>query len=494
MRNILFSSVIPLALTASHAVAESCSSADMQARDYSGQTLRILSHEPPVMGGPMAARGARFAELTGAEFEITHVGFGDLYQEVMFPFMFEEDSYDVVVYGSLWIGDFEPFLARVPERIKQTEEFSSVTSTYRQIATWADETVQFPIDGDRHYLKYRRDALENPEHQAKFEAEYGRPLAVPTTWKEYAEVARFFTGWDWDGDGEVEYGAAEFANGLMMFSSFMSRSAPYVNHPDVGGGVFFDLETMTPLINSSGFVRALEDMVAAREYWPPNGDQFSVGEEVNSFGGGEVAMSFTYDDSTARAMEPDSPIRGLLGFALPPGATEAWNNETGAWDELNSVNHVPYIAWGWTAGVPASSPNTDMAFDYLCFFISDENHVADLSVGHSGVNPFREGDFLASHYVDNAGWPEDVAQSYANALAAVDASPRKMFDLRTPGVNQFIEALVTGLSSAVHDGADPQEALDQVASDWTNILNEVGIDTVRQAYAPIVAIEDGATN
>ena len=480
-------------LSSTALVAEdmACSPEVMATRDYSGELLRILSHEPPVMGGPMARNSARFGELTGADVEVTHVPFGDLYQELMFPFLLGEDSYDVVVYGSLWIGDVAGYLSPVPRAYLDTPELSSVTPTYRRIAEWKGVMTQFPIDGDRHYLKYRTDALLNPDYQARFEAATGRPLTVPRTWEEYDEVARFFSGWDWDGDGELEYGAAEFTGGQMMFSSFMSRAAPYANHPEVGGGVFFDLDTMEPLINTPGFVRALEDMVSAREYWPPGGDQFSVVGEINSFGGGQVAMSFTYDDSTARAMEAASPIREDLAFAPPPGSYEVWNRVTGAWDRLDEPNVVPYIAWGWTSAVPASAPNQDMAFDYLCFFITDEIHNEDLSVGHSGVNPFRSSDFSADYYVENAGWPEPVANSYAAALSAVDRSPRKAIDLRTPGVNQFIEALDAGLSAAVHGGEDPQTALDRVAEDWRNILNEVGVEKVRDAYSYVVLLEDG---
>ncbi|MEZ5936140.1 MAG: ABC transporter substrate-binding protein [Alphaproteobacteria bacterium] len=479
--------------TAVFAATQACSPSAMSKRDYGGRPLRILVHEKPVMGEPMALNAERFAALTGADLSVTHVPFGDLYQEMMVPFLLGEDAYDVVVYGSLWIGDVAPYIAPVPARFLETPELRSVTPTYRQIASWDGRMIQFPIDGDRHYLKYRKDALENPDYQARFQKVYGRSLTVPTTWQEYEEVARFFSGWDWDGDGALEYGAAEYTSvaGMMVFSSFMSRAAPYAKHPDVPGGFFFDLETMEPLIDTPGFVRALEDMVRARQYWPPNGDQFTVVDEIESFGGGQTALSFTYDDSTARAMEPGSPIAGEMGFAPPPGSREVWNRRTGQWDHFAEPNVVPYIAWGWTSAVAASSPNRDMAFDYLCFFITDENHNHDLGIGRFGVNPFRSSDFSWAYYHRQAGWPEAAARDYAAALAFVDGAPHKVLDLRTPGVNQFMEALVTGISAALHDGVAPKEALERVAADWRNIANEIGIEEVRAAYRSVVAVEDG---
>jgi multiple sugar transport system substrate-binding protein len=480
------------------AAEPACSSAEMSKRDYTGKPLRILVHEKPVMGEPMALNAERFSSLTGADVQVTHVAFGDLYQELMMPFLLDQDMYDVVVYGSLWIGDVAPYITPVPTRLLDTPELSSVTPTYRQIASWDGRMLQFPIDGDRHYLKYRRDALDNPDYQKRFQEAYGRPLTVPKTWREYEEVAAFFSGWDWDGDGVPEYGAAEFTSvaGMMVFSSFMSRAAPYAKHPDIPGGVFFDVETMEPLINTPGFVRALEDMVKAKRYWPPKGDQFTVVDEIESFGGGQAAMSFTYDDSTARAMETGSPIRDQMGFAPPPGSHEVWNRRTRTWDHFDEPNVVPYIAWGWTSAVTASSPNADMAFDFLCFFISDENHRRDLGIGRFGVNPFREADFSWAYYHQEAGWPEAAAREYTAALGFVDRATHKILDLRTPGVNQFMEALVAGISDALHNGVEPQRALDRVALDWRNITNEIGVETVRAAYRAVVAVEDGvpATN
>jgi len=497
IRRVITQVVVTMAcLFISHAALagpSACSSAEMSKRDYAGRPLRILVHEKPVMGEPMAQTAERFATLTGAEVQVTHVAFGDLYQELMIPSLLGRDAYDVVVYGSLWIGDVAPYIAPVPERLLATPELRSVTPTYRQIASWDGRMLQFPIDGDRHYLKYRRDALEKPKYQEPFQEIYGRPLTVPTTWQEYDEVAEFFSGWDWDGDGALEYGAAEFTSvsGMMVFSSFISRAAPYAKHPDVPGGFFFNLETMEPLINTPGFVRALDDMVRAKRYWPPNGDQFTVVDEIESFGGGQAALSFTYDDSTARAMEPGSPIADKVGFAPPLGSRHVSNRRTERWDDFEEPNIVPYIAWGWTSAVPLSSPNPDVAFDYLCFFITDENHRRDLRVGRFGINPFRESDFSWTYYHQQAGWPESAARDYETALAFVDRAPHKVLDLRTPGVNQFMEALVAGISDALHHGVAPQKALDRVAADWRNITNEIGVEDVRRAYRAVVAVEDG---
>ena len=36
---------------------------------------------------------------------------------------------------------------------------------------------QYPVDGDRHYLKYRKDVIDNPEMQKKYKADTGKELS-----------------------------------------------------------------------------------------------------------------------------------------------------------------------------------------------------------------------------------------------------------------------------------------------------------------------------
>ena len=86
-----------------------CSYAATDAKDYSGRTLNIITHAIPVIGEPTALHAEQFAELTGAEVNVVHVPFGDLFQRIMIPFQSEQNAYDVMFYPSLWIGDFSRF-------------------------------------------------------------------------------------------------------------------------------------------------------------------------------------------------------------------------------------------------------------------------------------------------------------------------------------------------------------------------------------------------
>jgi len=469
-----------------------CSFEATSKKSYKGRTLSIVTHAVPVMGEPTALHAKQFEELTGAKVKVVHVPFGDLFQKIMIPFQTGQNAYDVMFFGSLWIGDFFPYLEPPPQSYVDMPQMQDVTRNYKGVATWEGKMVQFPVDGDRHYLKYRADVIDNPKLQAEYKKKTGRQLRVPQTWEEYDEIARHFNGWDWDGDGEKNYGSAEVvARDNLMFSAFISRVAPYAKHPAVKGGFFFDLETMKPLVNTPGWVKGLEDFVKAQDTMPPGGNNFGLGEEIFSFGGGQTVFSYSWDDAFVQAMEPTSRIRNLVGAAPLPGASKVWNRKTGKWDAFKEPNRAPYITWGWTSAVTKDSKNKDMAFDYLCFFANPANHASDLLVGRFGINPYRKApDFDPAFYVKEAGWAAQVAKTYTATLGAMDESHNRVFDLRVPGVNQYMTSMAAGVSKALAKQLTPQQAMDEVAKEWTEITQRLGPDRIRKAYANVVALED----
>ena len=162
-------------------VPGACSFASIDAKDYSGRTLNIITHAIPVIGEPTALHAQQFQELTGATVNVVHVPFGDLFQRIMIPFQTGQQAYDVLFFASLWLGDFNPYLAEVPQAYQEVSGIQSVTPTYKGVATWNGKMLNYTMDGDRHYLKYRSDVFSNPEMQALFKEKTGRDLTVPAT-------------------------------------------------------------------------------------------------------------------------------------------------------------------------------------------------------------------------------------------------------------------------------------------------------------------------
>lgn len=57
-----------------------------------------------------------------------------------------------------------------------------------------------PYDCDGQALYYRRDLLTDPAHLEAFSAGYGYELAVPQTWENLRDIARYFNGKELGGD------------------------------------------------------------------------------------------------------------------------------------------------------------------------------------------------------------------------------------------------------------------------------------------------------
>ena len=428
--------------------------------------------------------------MTGAKVNVVHVPFGDLFQRIMIPFQSDQNAYDVLFYASHWIGDFNRFIAPIPKAYTNSTGMADVTESFKGVATWNGEMIQYPMDGDRHYLKYRTDVFDNEKLKAKYKADTGNDLTVPSTWEEYNTVATYFSGSDWDGDGEMNYGSAEVAKrDDLMFSAFISRAAPYAKHPDVKGGFFFDLETMEPLINTPGFVHGLKLFVEAQKAFPPGGTNFGLGDEIFSFGGGQALMSYSWDDAFIQAQQKDSRIRNKVAAAPLPGAKKVWNRVSGKWDKFEIASRAPYMTWGWSSAVSKMSKEKEMAFDYLCFFSNEANTFHDLQIGRFGVNPYRASHF-ENDFWEGQGWDADVAKSYTTTLSEMEKSKNRVYDLRVPGVGQFMSSMANGVAEAMAGQKTPQKALDEVAEEWRGIVERIGKDRLRKAYANVVRLED----
>ena len=98
----------------------------------------------------------QFAKLTGAKVDVTHTPAGDLYAKAMVPFQAGQAPYDIVFGFSNFINDWRRYLEPVPKKYVEMKQMQDVTPSHIGIASWDGVMYQFPVDGDRHYLKYKK--------------------------------------------------------------------------------------------------------------------------------------------------------------------------------------------------------------------------------------------------------------------------------------------------------------------------------------------------
>lgn len=473
------SAVLLSALGISPALAE---------KRFEGVEITVFTQTPPFIAKPVQMFRADWEKETGGKVRLITAPWGELYPKMFSSFVLGARNYDIIIFPAAYLADFASngFLAPLDTFIAADTriDWLDILPVYREkISTYAGTIYAVTMDGDSHMFYYRRDAIENPEHQAKFKAKYGYDLAPPKTWAEVRDVAEFFNGWDWDGDGRKEYGVVEgMRKGAQGFWTFFSRSAAYTSIPGQAQGLFFDPETMNPLINDPGHVQALEDWIEIIEFGVPGMINMDNGEVRSVYAAGEAALAIDWGDvGVISDTDPGSTVKGKVGYSILPGTTRVWDYVKESWVDFPEVNHAPYLAFGgWIAGIDAKSDNVEAAYDFLSYLGSPENSYISVTTPETGFNPYRE-----SHFEKLAGWygygfvnPED----YLGAIEATIAHSNVQPDIRIPGAFRYFEALDAQLAMALAGAKTAKQALDDAAKEWEAITEDLGKEEQLKNY------------
>ena len=79
------------------------------------------------------------------------------------------------------------------DHVLSADDVADVLPRAAELSRVGGRLLQVPRNLDVRLLHYRRDLFEYASERVAFEARYGRPLRVPQTWAELADVAEFFT-------------------------------------------------------------------------------------------------------------------------------------------------------------------------------------------------------------------------------------------------------------------------------------------------------------
>ena len=429
---------------------------------------------------------------TGGTVAINAIPFSDIDSKILAATGTDTFLADVYYVGSQTAGQLmaSDHVVPVPEELQGRLGLEQIPAIYNQFQLrWNDTMYGVPWDGDMLMMNYRRDLLNDPANQEAFQAEYGYPLAAPENWQQYADIAAFFTGKDWDNNGSPNYGLVELPmRRNHAWNGFLSRAAGYAKHPE-DPAFFFDPETMTPRINTPGFVKALEDWKTALQWGPSDMLSYDWAANAQSFIGGQAALNIQWADIGPMSTDPEtSVVTGNVGFGVIPGSTEVWNPQSGEWETVEAANHAPFAGFGgWIFVVPKLSPNQDAAMDLATYLGSPEVRAQAVTTPGCGVNPNSE-ELLDPAIWTAAGFSEEDAQAYTQAIADSLNDPNVVFDLRIPGIQEYKDALEIAVTKALVGEASAQEALDEAAAEWEAITDRLGREQQAQYYRESLGI------
>lgn len=431
---------------------------------FSGETITLGVHGEPKSAAIYMIED-EFERKYGVKLNVVEIAPEALYEKEMIELATGGSAYDVVQFNAFSIADYAPHcvpLKPLAEKWNLDFHLADVLPAFEKLyLSWKGVWYGVCSDGDVHIFYYRKDIFDNPEYKRMFKAQHGYELVPPRTWDEYLDTAEFFNGWDWDGDGEIEYGCAEYLKRGRMYWWFLDRFGGY-------GGNYFD-EDMNPLINTKPGIKALENMIKAISYQPPGALSYSYMEIRTGYVKGDVAMAKQWTCVARAAEDPnESKILNKSGYTVVPGVYIG-----------GELAHKSMLAAGYTMAIPKYSKHKDAAVHFLHYF-TDVVTGLPIVVKNTTVDPYRYSQLKAIKEFREEYPDWKAIDEYLNSITVALEQPWP--DLCIPGAAEYMDILDYELCKAVAGKKSPKKALDDAAAEWVKITERWGKEKQKEDW------------
>jgi multiple sugar transport system substrate-binding protein len=305
---------------------------------------------------------------------------------------------------------------------------------WRELSWYGDKVYGYPYTGLTAYLCYRKDLLDDPENRRKFKARYHREIAVPANWKEYMQLAEFFTRPD-----EHFYGTyISGKQGLALWYEWLNFVYSF-------GGDVLDTqhgwEYGDIVVNSPQNVAATEQYRKLIPLSPPDTLSYGWNEAQAALQQGHAFMGLLWSDQ-AYLLEDQaaSKVAGKIGYSLIPSNTSQRSSQ---------LEGLTYL-------VPTQSQHPKEAYRFIEWAMSAQVQTQQTLDGSTSIRQ--------SVYDD----PSVKQQPYTPAfLGSVPIAREKP---TIPEASQMTEAAERRLSEIVTGTESAKSGLDKLALDLNAIL------------------------
>ena len=463
---------------------------------FAGQTVTVLLYTGRVITEPVHELKQEFEAATGAKLVFVEVPYAEHFDNFNSDVANRAGKYDATLAGAWWLGglvagdyilSYDKFYddPRFPKW-----RFDDVLPAPRSLLSYAGRKYMVANDHDGQVMYYRRDLFADPKHQAAFKQKYGHALEVPKTWDQFRDIAEYFNGRDLNGDGVPDHGLSlPLKVGAQGMFHFMSFSAPFVIGADNPKLYWFDPQTMKPLLESPGHVRALKVLIDLAKFGPKEMLNWDLGKSWDYFLAGRAALTFTWGDLGALAQQEGSKVKGNAGVAPMPGTREHYSIALGRWVQTEQPNQVGNVTGGSWAGVISKYSKAPEATYYLlALMATKEKSRVYAARGWDGIDPGRSFHFLppdGSAKIEDYlkfGWAEADIRDYSKAYYDNFTNKLQMPYLRIPGAFNYWQALDLRLGEAMVGQLSPETALKAAAIDFEEITIRLGREQQRRAY------------
>jgi multiple sugar transport system substrate-binding protein len=271
---------------------------------YDGVTLRVMLPDGWTEAKPVSELLIEAGKMLGADVKVSWYSMDELHDKALIDFTAGNKSWDILAVQSYnraeWadMGLIVPmgtYIAQHPELVDKAklalDDYYDISiKNYTHKGVWLGP----PLYVTGVALFYRADLFNNAEEKRNFKAKYGYDLKEPATYKEFRDIAEFFTR-----------KAGQRLAGQVLTSDFYGTShsdkpvgflwSDFVNYlVAYGADDVYDPKTMRPTLNSPQAVAAGNFMASLVPSMPPGHLNFTSGESTAVFASGNVAMIIEY--------------------------------------------------------------------------------------------------------------------------------------------------------------------------------------------------------
>jgi multiple sugar transport system substrate-binding protein len=441
------------------------------AKQYSGVTISMTYEAGLQALDPRNFSGPMWEQLTGIKSNVVELSNPDQYSKAVAEHIAGSGAYDVLDISPAWtpsladggvIAPLDDYIAKYMN-MADLEDYHPL---YKALPTYKGKIWGFFDDGDMFALYYRKDIFEDPKMMEAYQAKFGKALAPPTTWEDYAQIAQFIT----DQLAPNVYGAGHFRKAGSPGNQF-----DFLQQFRANGGQLFDADMKAGLASPAG-IKTLENMIAANNASIPGNNELDAVSLWAAFLTGKVAMIYSWPPSgrmsagysqTATAINfiPQSQIAGKVGYAVVPGN--------------------PEHATGYNKALSADSANPDAAYLFMQWACSPPVSLARCMLPYALRDPYRISHFKSDLYAQL--WP-DAKLYLANLNNSANVG---LLDPIMPGAQDYFVSL-DRMATSVWAGADPKVALETAAAEWDATTERLGVDSQKAFYTEFLKLP-GAT-
>ncbi len=364
--------------------------------------------------------------------EIDYVAYDALHDKIITGMAATSPAYDVFLVDDIWYAEFadKGYILEITDKLTQ-EMKDEVFDAAWEISTVSGKAYGMPWLLDQKYFFYNEELLK----QAGFEA-------PPTTWEELLEQSKAIKE-----QGIVEYPI------VWSWGQYEAAICDWVTLLYGNGGKLVD-ESGKPMFNDATGVETLEWMVKTIDDGFTNPASISYVEEdvrnVFSSGKAVFALNWNYMYDLANNQPDQSQVTGKVKIALMPVFSDG-SVESSTIDGSMGIS------------VAATSPNSDAAWEYVKYLTSKD--VQNRYSAH--MLPMWETSF------EGEAGEKLVAISEVTAVTVPMFQAQFPFSHVRPKVPFYVEgskAMQLALQKALTKQATAQEALDEAAATWEELM------------------------